>query len=583
MSYKVYARKYRPTTFKEVSSQEHIVRILENSIVSSKISHAYLFSGERGVGKTTLARLFAKALNCKSGPTIQPCNECSSCKDIAAGGSLDVVEIDGASNTGVDDVRKLIERVQYRPVEGQFKIFIIDEVHMLSTSAFNALLKTIEEPPPGCLFIFATTELHKIPATILSRCQHFVFRRIPFSGMISRLKTVCSSEGLDVSEKGLFYICRLAEGSLRDALSLLDQTVSYSAGNSISEEDIISVFGLCSMDSIYALGNAVLKGDSATALTRLKELYDRGIEIRRLSMDLAEYFRNLTMVLLSENPGTLVNLPQQELQEITNIAAQYDSVHIERLFNLFIKTSNEIRNVCNQYYFLELAFIKGASYKKIKSFEDLRRMLKDIENRVGINEAVSSNTAPGFKTVQSSPPSAKMERTAGELERLKNQHDPSPVPSSEIIDSDNSLTPKANSHEKKTDETGVDWKLVLKDIEEEKTGLWSKLEDGVVIKCNKENLELGFKKSFFDMREVTEGDIETIGFYFKRRYAILPNIKVVTLEGKPANGKNAISAREEAEIEKKASLDRKLTEYSQDPLVKKVLESFPNSKLRIIE
>ena len=227
MSYQVSARKWRPQIFEEVVGQEHVTRTLQNAIRSGRIAHAYLFSGERGVGKTTVARVFAKALNCEKGPTVDPCNQCVVCQEITRGMSVDVIEIDGASNTGVDDVRELREAVKYVPVRGKHKVYIIDEVHMLSTSAFNALLKTLEEPPERVAFLFATTELHKIPATILSRCQHFTFKRIPQEAIVQQLQKIAAEEKIRVEDGGFALMARASEGSMRDALSLIDQGAAY--------------------------------------------------------------------------------------------------------------------------------------------------------------------------------------------------------------------------------------------------------------------------------------------------------------------------------------------------------------------
>ena len=240
MSYQVLARKWRPQSFEEVIGQKHVVKTLQNAIVHNRIAHSFLFAGQRGVGKTSIARILAKALNCQEGPTAQPCGNCNSCKEITGGNSIDVLEIDGASNTGVDDVRELRESVKYVPSKSRYKIYIIDEVHMLSNSAFNALLKTLEEPPAHVIFMFATTEPHKIPATVLSRCQRFDLRRISLEAIVKQLNEITSGEKIKISEQGLRWIAREAEGSMRDAQSILDRVISY-AGEKISDEDIAEV------------------------------------------------------------------------------------------------------------------------------------------------------------------------------------------------------------------------------------------------------------------------------------------------------------------------------------------------------
>ena len=250
MSYQVLARKWRPRSFQELTGQEHVSKTLENAIKGSRIAHAYLFSGVRGVGKTTVARIMAKSLNCAEGPTATPCMKCQSCKEITDGFSIDVIEIDGASHTGVDSIRELQENAQYAPMRGRYKIYIIDEVHMLSTSAFNALLKILEEPPPHLVFIFATTEPHKIPNTIHSRCQHFQFRRISYKEIVERLRFILREEGIDAGEDALSVIARTSDGSMRDALSLLDQAIAYTGGN-LTERDVSWILGQA--DNITAL------------------------------------------------------------------------------------------------------------------------------------------------------------------------------------------------------------------------------------------------------------------------------------------------------------------------------------------
>jgi DNA polymerase-3 subunit gamma/tau len=303
MSYLVLARKYRPQSFSDVVAQEHITQTLANAIVAGRVAHAILFTGPRGTGKTTVARILAKALNCQEGPAREPCNRCRSCEEITAGHCVDVFEIDGASNNSVDQVRELRENVKYMPAHSRYKIYIIDEVHMLSTPAFNALLKTLEEPPPHVLFMFATTEAHKIPITILSRCQRFDFRRIRLESVAHYLATICGQEAVAISSESLDLIAREAGGSIRDSLSLLDQVMA-SGAKAIPHDRVVDTLGVIDRQQIHELAEALLSGDATRFIGALDEMFDRGHDVKKLFSDLLEYVRNLMVLHTSREAQT---------------------------------------------------------------------------------------------------------------------------------------------------------------------------------------------------------------------------------------------------------------------------------------
>lgn len=370
MSYQVLARKWRPQQFDDVVGQEHVVRTLRNAIESDRVAHAYLFVGPRGTGKTSTARIFAKALNCEQGPTISPCDQCDGCKEIMEANSLDVLEIDGASNNSVDKVRELRENVQYTSAHSRFKIYIIDEVHMLTTSAFNALLKTLEEPPKHVKFMFATTEPQKIPATILSRCQRFDLRRIPTREIMKRLSEMAQSENVTIDEKALLAIARGAEGGLRDAQSALDQIISF-RGNEISEEDVLSVFGLASWHSLEGLSAAVLTGDVPTLIEIVSRLDAQGKDMQRLVLELLEHFRNLLVYSYTDSPANLEDLTETQQAALKDQKKLTDSPKVLRITHMLTETENRLRYALSKRILVETALIRCARAATVVTIDEV--------------------------------------------------------------------------------------------------------------------------------------------------------------------------------------------------------------------
>jgi len=361
MDYQVSARKYRPSMFDDVIGQPHVVQMLVNAITAKRIAHAFLFSGTRGVGKTTVARLLAKALNCERGPTSTPCGTCPNCLEIAQGISVDVIEIDGASNTGVDDVRELRENVKFAPFRGHYRIYIIDEVHMLSNSAFNALLKTLEEPPPHVVFIFATTEIHKIPPTILSRCQHYSFRRISRAEIIQRLRYVAAQEGIGVEDRSLASLARASEGSMRDALSLLDQAVAF-AGKTVRQSDLETLLGSVPQEHIRAMISAILAQDSSAAVRIIAQLLDQGHDLRVYCGDLVEHIRNLLVAVAvpsSQELEGLIELSKDDVRQIETDARVFTVEQLQELFRIFSQAEDALRLSAHPRFVLEVAAVRS--------------------------------------------------------------------------------------------------------------------------------------------------------------------------------------------------------------------------------
>ena len=403
MSYQVIARKWRPQTFEEVTGQEAITRTLKNAIEHDRLHHAYLFSGARGVGKTTTARLLAKALNCHKSdkPTVHPCSfndptACASCKEIAEGRSMDVIEFDAASNTQVDKIRDLIlENIDIAPARDRYKIFIIDEVHMLSTSSFNALLKTLEEPPPRVVFIMATTELHKLPDTILSRCQQFEFRIIALNKIVERLKTIAEAEKINVSAAALREIARAGEGSMRDAQSAFDQTISFS-GEKIDVEDVSLALGIASSELLVRVVAAIADKKPAEALKVVDELVSRGQDLRNFCRDLLTFLRDLLVVKVAGDAEHLIESSSTNLEELEKYASVFTESDLTRFFHSLSETETKLKEALQPRYALEVGLIKLIEMNRVAPIEKILERLAQLEAALtnGDGNFPSNSTPP---------------------------------------------------------------------------------------------------------------------------------------------------------------------------------------------
>ncbi|MBC7349525.1 MAG: DNA polymerase III subunit gamma/tau [Candidatus Aminicenantes bacterium] len=403
--YLVLARKYRPRQFREVVGQEAVVRTIQNAIKENRIGHAYLFSGMRGVGKTTVARILAKALNCEQGPTPEPCNQCFMCKAINEESLLDFIEIDGASNRGIEDVKALRDSIQYEPMHSRYRVIIIDEVHQLSRDAFNALLKTLEEPPTRTVFIFATTEFHKVPRTIASRCQHFVFKRLGQQQIISHLQYIAGQEKIVISPYSLKLMAEAADGSLRDAETLLDMVVSFS-GNRVQDKETEEVLGVVNRSLFENLAGAILQGRSQDIFPLVDSLVSAGIDLRHFYSGLIEYFRNLLLARISSDPTGLLLLSKEEIKQLQQIAGDFQGEELLRYLLMLQEGETGLRYSSQPRIYLESWLIKLSYLNRLKPLEQALEEISLMKDKAPVAASPKPNYQPAKSESQPRPKSS---------------------------------------------------------------------------------------------------------------------------------------------------------------------------------
>lgn len=384
MSYVVLARKYRPQSFEDLVGQEHVSTTIQNAVTRGRVAHAFLFTGVRGVGKTTSARILAKTLNCERGPTAKPCQVCPACTEITAGNDVDVQEIDAASYTGVDDVRKLQESLPYRPSRDRFKIFIVDEVHMLSVNAWNAFLKTLEEPPPHVKFIFATTEVHKVPVTILSRCQRYDFKLLTAQTIVARLRYVLEQEHITAEDAAIGAIAREAAGSMRDAMSLLDQVIAWVgvSGDKLTAEGVARVLGVADRTVLHKLSSSLVSGEASECLRIVGELASQGYDLPHVARDILSHLRDLVVAKVCENPSGLLDLSDEEIADIKALAAHASVEDLTRLHQGFSRSFDDIVRGGQPRASLEMALVRLARRPPLLPVDELLRRLTELERRI---------------------------------------------------------------------------------------------------------------------------------------------------------------------------------------------------------
>ncbi len=407
MAYQVLARKWRPQNFEEVVGQEPITRTLQNALTAGRVAHAFMFSGPRGVGKTTVARILAKALNCEAGPTPHPDNTCQLCKEITNGSSMDVLEIDGASNNGVEEVRNLREKIKYLPTQGKYRVYIIDEVHMLSTAAFNALLKTLEEPPAHAVFILATTEIHKVPVTILSRCQRYDFRRIPTGLIQAHLAKLAEQEGWKIDPEGLALVARAAEGGLRDAQGFLDQVVTF-GGDGVSVPEIARILGVTDRGALLGALTAIIDRHGPDLLNLIETLYNQGQDLGRFYQDLLLYARHLLVAGLHPEARHLAAVADTEWDALTRLASRTPAVHLHNLLSVLLQGEEELKRAPQPRLALEVLLLRVIHLEPVLPLAEWLNRLATLEKRLESGPRV----APAAAVAAEPQPVVEVQRPA---------------------------------------------------------------------------------------------------------------------------------------------------------------------------
>ena len=561
MEYLVLARKWRPQIFDDVIGQDHVVQTLKNAIRMSRIAHAYIFSGPRGIGKTSIARIFSKALNCESGPTDTPCNQCVHCREITDGLSLDVREIDGASNRGIDEIRELRDNVKFAPVAARYKIFIIDEVHMLTKEAFNALLKTIEEPPSHVIFIFATTELHKVPATILSRCQSHDFRRVALKPLRAHLRKIAEAEDIRITDSGLEQIAEAGDGSMRDAESIFDQVIAY-AGNDIQDGDVEQILGLSDRKMLGQLSAAILERNGAQCLKTIDEAYYAGIDMKFFYQRLVRHFMNLLMVKVAGSELETLELSENETVELKRQSLSESRETLQRLVDILIREEEEVRRSTDPRLHLEFVLLKMTYLEPLIPINEMVSRMEALEGRL------SAAAAQGVR-----PASAPMGPPVSGGQRVAEREQATPPAPPETKES-NQAPEKPAMATVSSAEAGDQrfWNGLTAYVKGKDHPLWSKIVQGAFQGYAQGELKLGFPKGSVVSEMIDKERLAAVA----GEYCGMPvTIRISAIEA--ADSPNGQAANGAAK-----NLQQIRREALQNPLVQKVIDLFEGAEIREI-
>ena len=553
MSYLVLARKYRPQTFEDVVAQKHITATLQNAIKQERFSHAYLFTGTRGTGKTTTARILAKALNCEKGPLPVPCNECVHCRQITEGSSLDVIEIDAASNTGVDDIRNLKESVHYSPASAKYKIYIIDEVHRLSGNAFDALLKTLEEPPAHVIFLFATTDPQKLPATILSRCQRYDFRRIPFRDLTDYLQYLADQEKIDIDEDALALVAQKGEGSLRDSLSIFEQVIAC-AEDKITREVIADLLGLVDLELLFNLTDCVVENDSSRALDLIQEMFTSGVDVSQFIADFQEHFRKILIVNSSNKAAEYLAVSDYFMEKYQNLKDKFSDSDIFRYIKVLSDLQSDLKAGADPAIFLEIAILRLVKMESSVLLEDILKKISKIDN----SPAGSSN--PDLFNNKS------VSRASSPSSNPKKRNNPQTDSASPISvgDSQSGESNQTSAAVKKF-VTPLNWTEFVGQVKAERTMLGQFLEQGELTRMDDQSVELTYLANgnayhqYVSKRENQKIIEKHMQIVFGRALRLVTKIDKSRMPEEKPNGNNKFDVTPEDYFEKNPEL-KKMTD-----------------------